>query len=409
MSDSTLTDQVNTIERALGERMISHGMVILRKWAAELDMAVYIDRIDQLEQNYNQLFNYYLTMDDANRERLLDEMTAEAYRLEDEIYADIRIKRGLSPEMHGFNGDNPRSVMHYFASCVHFQTEDFDWIREAMTDSSKRSSALLAVASMSSNLRECFSEEAMLFLIETIRAEDDVIAGQALGSVILLLAHYDVRIDFFTAIQDAFAEAIGDGDVATETMCALIRSTKMNLRDMLATNEINADDMPDTLKEVLGVDEGTAAEDKLEAITSWMPESEKEYMAGIVDMFPDTWVYNVIVGDNNQHLRRLQYAYLSIGKMDLLWDQLDVAEQWLANRLMEKKPTPIDYINYAHCCFVRGDRLMAYENYREARSMCKSAKAFFTLFRPDRQRLVEAGIPIEQVYMMEDQLLNINR
>ena len=197
--------------------------------------------------------------------------------------------------------------------------------------------------------------------------------------------------------------------MATETMCALIRSTKMNLRDMLASNEINADDMPDTLKEVLGVDEGIAAEDKLEAITSWMPESEKEYMSGIVDMFPDTWVYNVIVGDNNQHLRRLQYAYLSIGKMDLLWDQLDVAEQWLANRLMEKKPAPIDYINYAHCCFVRGDRLMAYENYREARSMCKSAKAFFTLFRPDRQRLVEAGIPIEQVYMMEDQLLNINR
>lgn len=177
----------------------------------------------------------------------------------------------------------------------------------------------------------------------------------------------------------------------------------------MAKGELNADDMPDTLREVLGIDENDDPKRKLASIESWMPDSEREYMAGMVSMFPDTWVYNIIVGEDPENLRRIQLTYLSIGKMDLLWDDLEVAEQWLANHLVEEQPTPIDYINYAHCCFVRGDRLMAYENYRQARSICKSAKAFFALFRPDRQLLVDHGVPLEQVYLMEDQLLTINK
>ena len=203
-----LSSQVNTLERALGERMLHHGLVILRQWVAELGMVVYADRIDQLEQNYQRLFDYYLTMDDINRDRLLDEMTGEAYRLEDDIYAEMRIRRGLSPEMHGFNGSNPQSVMRYFSSCVQMQTEDFDWIRTQLQDKEHSTMALLAIAALSSNLRECFSEEAILLLIEAIGSENQVIVSQALGSVILLLAHYDVRIDYFPAIEDAFAASI---------------------------------------------------------------------------------------------------------------------------------------------------------------------------------------------------------
>lgn len=405
-----LSSQVNTLERALGERMLHHGLVIMRQWVAELGMAVYADRIDQLEQNYQRLFDYYLTMDDANRDRLLDEMTGEAYRLEDDIYAEMRIRRGLSPEMHGFNGTNPQSVMRYFSSCVQMQTEDFDWIRTQLQDKEHSTMALLAIAALSSNLRECFSEEAILLLIEAVGAENQVIVSQALGSVILLLAHYDVRIDYFPAIENAFASAINpDSSLALDTLCALVRSSKVNIRDLMAKGELNADDMPDTLKEVLGIDANDDPKRKLASIESWMPDSEREYMAGLVSMFPDTWVYNIIVGEDPQNLRRIQLTYLSVGKMDLLWDDLDVAEQWLANHLVEEQPTPIDYINYAHCCFVRGDRLMAYENYRQARMLCKSAKAFFALFRPDRQLLVDHGVPLEQVYLMEDQLLTISK
>ena len=93
--------------------------------------------------------------------------------------------------------------------------------------------------------------------------------------------------------------------------------------------------------------------------------------------------------------------------MDLVWDKTDRAERWLVQRLRSDKATTMDYINYGHCLMLRGDRMMAYENYRQARSMCKTAKVFYTLFRPDRHLLVEHGVPVEQVYLIEDQLFRL--
>ncbi|MGM9837807.1 MAG: hypothetical protein ACI30A_04875 [Paludibacteraceae bacterium] len=400
-----IEEQVNTIERALGERMINHALVIVRQWVAELGASIYIGRIEHLEQNYQCIFDYYLSTDDPERENLLDQLTGDTFRLVDEVYADLRVKRGLSPEMHGFNGDNPQSVMRYFSSCVHLQQEDFDWLRECFSDPSRSAIALIALAAVGQNLRECFSEDALRCLIEAIDSDNNVIANQALATSILLLAHYDVRVDFFPELEDAFANVLGDGEHAFETMCALIRSSKANLRDMLASGEISTEDLPEPLRDLLGMagDDGN----KLGEIVSWMPETENEYMAGIVAILPDTWVYASIMGDDPMRLHKVQMLYLSIGKMDMLWEQTEEAEQWLVQRLCTDKATPIDYINYGHCCFLRGDRMMAYENYREARLRCKSAKSFFALFRPDRHYLVEHGIPLEQVYLMEDQLLRI--
>lgn len=397
-----IEEQINTIERALGERMIHHALVLTRQWVTELGTGIYIDRIEHIEKNYQYIFDYYLSTDDPKREELLDQITGDTYRLVDDVYADLRIKRGISPMMHGFNGDNPQSVMRYFSACVHLQTEDFDWLRECMSDSERTTIALVAIAALAQNLRECFSEEAFRCLIDAINVDNQLVADQALATTILLLAHYDVRIDFFPDLEDAFASAIGDGEQAFETMCAIIRSTKKNLRNMLASGEISADDLPDALKDLLGLD---ADKNKLEEIVSWMPETENEYMAGIVAMLPDTWVCTSILADDSMRLNKMQRLYLSIGKMDLMWDQLEDAEQWLINRLCTDKATPMDYINYGHCCFVRGDRIMAYENYREARVRCGSAKKFFALFRPDRHFLIEHGIPVEQVYLMEDQLI----
>ena len=51
---------------------------------------------------------------------------------------------------------------------------------------------------------------------------------------------------------------------------------------------------------------------------------------------------------------------------------------------------------------------MAYETYRQARTLCKNSKEFFALFRPDRRALVDHGIPVEIVYLIEDKLLSVN-
>lgn len=397
-----LSEQVNTVERALGERMITHAMVIVRQWANELGDELYAARIDQLEQNYRYVFEYYLSTDDPDRDALLDKMTGEAYRITDDVYAALRIKRGMSPTMHGFNPGNPQSVMHYFSSCVQLQAEDLDWLRQAAQYEHSAAIAIAASAALAQNLRECFNEAAMLTLIDVANTDNGLVADQALANLILLLAHYDVRIDFFPNIQDAFMEPLGDGTRAFETMCAIIRSTKMNLRDVLASGQLSFDDLPEALKDLLG---STGDAPDIESIESWMPASENEYMAGITSILPDTWVYAVIVGDNAEREEKVALTYMTVGKMDMLWDNMDMAEGWLTQRLCSEQAAPIDYINYGHCCFVRGDRMMAYENYREARNRCKSAKEFFALFRPDRHFLVEKGIPVEQIYLMEDQLL----
>ena len=399
----TIEEQINTVERALGERMITHALAVVRLWLNELgENNPYEETYSTIRAQYETLFEDWLTSEDPNREEKLDSLTAETYRLVDAVYVSIRLLRGLSPEMHGFNGENPDSVMHYFSSCIRFREEDFQWIREAMNDQSRASIGLMAVAALAKNLRECFSEPALLLLIEGIGAVNHVVAEQCMANVLLLLAHYDVRIDFFPDLQAAFLDAIGENDSdAFETLCAIVRATKVSLRDMLAKKELSYEDLPAELQDLLSM---TGSENDVSGIASWVPGSENEYMSGIVQILPDTWIYEVLVGDNGERQRMMEVIYMAVGRMDLVWEHTDRAERWLIQRLRSDKATTMDYINYGHCLLLRGDRMMAYENYRQARSMCKSAKEFYALFRPDRRQLVEHGVPVEQVYLIEDQL-----
>lgn len=400
----TIDEQINTIERALGERMILHALVILRAWLNELgESNPYEEAFALLQSRYNDLFVDWLSTEDPSREETLNHLTGDTYRLVDAAYAAIRVHRGLSPEMHGFNGENAQSVMHYFGGCVQLQERDFQWLNTVLNDDARASIALMAVASLAKNLCECFSEQAIMALIDGIGCTNTVVAEQCLANVLVLLAHYDVRIDFFPNLQNAFIEAIGDGETAFETLGAMIRSTKMNLRDMIAKQEINYEDLPDELRDLLSQ---TGSDNDINGIVSWMPASEKEYMSGLVQILPDTWVFNLLLEDNPERQRLIALYYLSVGKMDLSWDNPETAEHWLRARLRKGEAEALDYINYGHCLLLRGDRMMAFENYRRARQMCKSAKEFYALFRPDRRQLVEHGIPIEQVYLIEDQLIN---
>lgn len=400
-----LDEQINTIERALGERMIRHALVILRSWLLELgENNPFEPRYEEISSRYENLFSDFLTSDDPEREQELDRLTGQTYRLVDDVYATIKLRRGIAPQMHGFNGENPQSVMHYWSSCVQFKPTDIEWLRAILADESRSALALMAVSAVSKNLRENFNEEAFLALIGGIESESQVVAEQCLANSMLLLAHYDVRVDFFPDLQNAFLEMIGDGTHAFEVMGAMIRSSKMTLRDVLAQNDLSVDDLPKELRELLDM---TGSPNDISGIASWVPGSEQEYMLGIIQILPDTWVYQVVTEDNPERQRAIQLAYLSIGKMDLMWDHIDVAERFLVHKLRNNdKPTAIDYINYGHCLLLHGDRMMAYENYRQARDMCKGAKEFFNLFRPDRRQLIDRGIPIEQVYLIEDQLLS---
>jgi len=404
----SLEDQITTIERALGERMIHHALVIVRAWLNELgENNPYEEAYGTIRTQYDTLFDEWLTSEDPHREETLDKLTGDTYRLVDASYVSLRLKRGLSPEMHGFNRANPQSVMHYFANCLQFKDEDFDWLHEVYNNSDHAAIALMAVASLAKNIRECFSERAMYALIDGIDCENDVVVEQCLANALVLLAHYDVRIDFFPELQNAFLVAVDEmedeGEQAFHTLCALVRSVKTNWRDNIASGELKIEDLPEELQSLL---ELTGEKDNIEGVASWVPASEQEYMQGIVEILPDTWIYTALIGDSAERAGHMAIIYLSVGRMDLLWDNTDAAAKWLLNQLREGSKSPMDYINYAHCMLLQGDRMMAYEYYHQARNLCKGPKEFFALFRPDRRALVDHGIPVEQVYLMEDQLIN---
>lgn len=406
----TLDEQRDVIERALGERMLNHAFVLLHQWLQEIGFERYGDRLQSLEQNYEALFRYFLTTDDPDRENVLNEMTGETYRLADSALVDISLKRGVIPQMIGFNRDNTESVIRYFGFCPRLREEDLDFIREVCIRDPQPSLALLMLASLTHNLRNYFSEDAILVLFEAIESENKLIADQALMNSIMLMIHYDIRIDFFPRLQEAFTEVIGDGERAFLSLMALVTNGNRKIEDMAHKIDVSKTDdieaaIQDAIKDEMGDIEAMEDEYVEEHVISWVPSDEGDYMQGLVSILPDTWLMDVIVGENEERAQNISRAYLQIGSMDLWWDEPEVAEKLLVQLLRSKNPSPKDYINYGHLCFMKGDRVMAYENYREARRMLGSAKAFMNAFRPDRRFLVDRGVSMDDVYLMEDQLV----
>lgn len=403
----SLEEQIVTIERSLGERMIGHALAILRVWLNELGEA---NRFEQfyldIQQEYQELFDRWVSADDEGIDKELDRLTGNAYVLTDVVYAAVRLKRGISPIMHGFNENNLQSVMHYFSNHVHPGENDLNWLSSIIRDPNRGATALMAVSAISHGLRQCFSKDSILTLIDGINSGSDVIAEQCLSNVILLLAHYDVRIDFFPELQNAFADAIAemndDGEQAFQTLCSLVLATNDEWLKNLTVRELRAEDVPQELQSLL---EQTGEDSSISGIQSIITNTEKEYMRSIIDILPDTWVFSVVVGEGYERQSRMALTYLTIGRMDMLWDNIELASRWLLEHLRNGSTSPKDYINYGHCMLLQGDRVMAFENYRQARQLCKSSKDFFNLFRPDRKALVDHGVPVEQVYLIEDQLL----
>lgn len=403
----SLEEQIVTIERSLGERMIGHALAILRVWLNELGET---NRFEQfyldIQQEYQELFDRWVSADDEGIDKELDRLTGNAYVLTDVVYAAVRLKRGISPVMHGFNENNLQSVMHYFSNHVHPNENDLNWLSSIIRDPNRGASALMAVSAISHGLRQCFSKDSILTLIDGINSGSDVIAEQCLSNVILLLAHYDVRIDFFPELQNAFADAIAemndDGEQAFQTLCSLVMATNDEWLKNLTVRELRAEDVPQELQSLL---EQTGEDSSISGIQSIITNTEKEYMRSIIDILPDTWVFSVVVGEGYERQSRMALTYLTVGRMDMLWENIELASRWLLEHLRKGSTSPKDYINYGHCMLLQGDRVMAFENYRQARQLCKSSKDFFNLFRPDRKALVDHGVPVEQVYLIEDQLL----
>ena len=366
----TLDEQIAVIERALGECMIDTALVVVRSWLNEIgENNPYEEAFVSLQTRYRDLFTKWLNIDDPAADEELNKLTGDAYQLVDAVYAEVRIKRGLSPEMHGFNPESIPSVMQYFQNCVRFRPEDLEWLHEVVNDEQRAEIGLVAVMSMAYNLRTCFNVDSFLALIDGMNANEEMVAGMCAAQAMMLIIQYDVRIDFFPQIQDSFANIIAENDLSEhmfDLLCALIRN---------------------------------------EMVIKVLPGTQDHYIAQLIPIIPNTWLYALLIEGSTDRERKFAFHCMKAGYRDQLWDFPDIAEKVYLEILREGSDKPMDYINYAHSLLLQGDRMMAFENYKQARQLCGSSKEFFNLFRPDRKQLVDRGIPMEHVYMLEDQLV----
>ena len=368
----TLDEQIAVVERALAECMVETALVVVRSWLNELgENNPYEEAYNNILQGHRALFSRWLNVDDPHDEGELTRLTGEAYRLVDAVYAEMRVLRGQSPDMHGFNGDSAHSVMNYFSNCVRFRPEDLEWYHSLLNREGSAELALVAVTALTQNLRHCFSQDAMLSLIEGMTAENEMAAGLSAANSMLLLVQYDDRIDFFPQLQDAFVNGVNEEDSSDrlfELLLSLIQNEKV-------------------MKILPGhIDDG--------------------YLSMVIPLIPHSWLYSLLIEGSTERERRLAYHMIQAGYRDPLWEYPDLAEKVYLDKLRGESRNPMDYINYAHCLLMRGDRMMAYENYHQARQLCGTSKEFFSLFRPDRKQLIDHGIPMEHVYLIEDQLIN---
>ncbi|MBO7456313.1 MAG: hypothetical protein J6T71_00635 [Paludibacteraceae bacterium] len=403
-----LSDQVNTIERALGECMIETAALVLRTWLGEIgENNPYEEALASIRTRYNQLFIRWQNVDDPEAEATLDKLTGDMYQLVDAVYADLRLKRGLSPQMHGFNPDSPQSVVNYFQNCIHLKPEDLDWVREVIADEQQASTALLAISSLAQNLRECFSIDAFVTLIEGMNAANEMVADFCTHNVLTLLIHYDVRIDFFPQVQDAFTNAVASmddmGDRVFEILCTLIAMSRKNWLSDFANGLAAFDWLPESVQKLIKT---VGIDGDYKTFSQWVPKEEEEYMEELVKNLPNTWLYEVLVSGAPGRENTLALVGVRSGYRDYMWAHPEIAEQVYRDVLRQGSQQPLDFINYAHCLLLKGDRMMAFENYRQARQLSGSLRAFYDLFRPDRRQLIDHGVPTEFVYLMEDNLVN---
>ena len=404
-----LSDQVNTIERALGECMIETAAVVLRTWLNELgENNPYEEALRTIRAKYEGMFTRWLSVDDPETEGDLDKLTGDMYQLSDAVYAAIRLKRGLSPQMHGFNPESPQSIVTYFQNCIQLSPEDLDWVKEMIADEKQSGQALLAISALTQNLRECFSMDAFITLIEGMNAADETVADFCGHNVLTLLIHYDVRIDFFPQIQDAFTNVIASmddmGEHVFEMLCTLVSMSRSNFLSDFANGLAAYKWLPESMQKL--VKTVGIPEDDYKTFSQWAPKEEEEYMAELVKNLPNTWLYEVLVNGAPGRENSLTYVGVKSGYRDYMWAHPEIAEQVYRDVLRQGSQKPIDFINYAHCLLLKGDRMMAFENYKLARQECGSLRAFHDLFRPDRRALVEHGVPLDCVYAIEDNLVN---
>ena len=365
----------------LGQRMMHHAEAIIRQWAIEVSEQTFYDRIASLSENYEHTFDYYLSApvhyagdpeckEDDDRDAVLDEMTRRYYELVDDLYLAVRHKRGINEE-----------------------PGDYQMMRM----------------------------EALEQLLEGCRDVDEDKAHQAMAHLILWLANFDTRIGYYPDIQDKVSELVGDSETMYMVLMSLVRDNnpKKMGEGLGEFFQHMVEILPDTGIFNLLVNSDEKREQMAKVYVGRRLNEQafdgvlmgREDLINDPELHADYDLYNELYDDALAGYEAMieagtadDEAYFRAGWCALMVNELGKAEKYMLYRLRRKKPVVEDYLNYAHLCFVKGDKATAYEYYMEARKKAGSIRRFKETFCPDRRVLNDLGIPLQEIYLMEDRV-----
>lgn len=206
-------DKFDELSKALDSQRLSRAFVLFKTLLANISAGNLPDRLDTLQTNYSYLTAYFFVgNDDPERTTVLQQLTAEAYRIHDDLLAAYReqhrspAEEQLNQFINQHTEQKAEPLKRTF--CLFLAATDNALLRNAYEalpqDATDERTA--AVTALTLNLLKRFSEEHILFLCDLAASSTAAPpAWRALAGIMLVLHRYNARMHSFPAITRQIA------------------------------------------------------------------------------------------------------------------------------------------------------------------------------------------------------------
>ncbi len=215
-----MEEKCKTVAEALNRRLLYHAITLMKPlvFMPEADNN-WSDRLLSLQQNYDYLTQYFSAgQNDPERDIILNQMIAEAYRLLDEINAQrekehlilarVRMEDPRTRQNEFENAENPinirKQVFHTFWQNSDWREVRNEWLTLLKEGDEEKLS--MAVAGIILSNLDYFSERKQRALLRDISILPQKAQLRAIVGMLLWTQVYGERYAFYPEIQKAFQE-----------------------------------------------------------------------------------------------------------------------------------------------------------------------------------------------------------
>ena len=244
-----MNDSFVKIEAALSKKMLNHACLLLRPFVAKQTDSNLSDRLQSIETNYRYLTDYFLSGgDDPERTIIINQLTAEAYRLLDTLILEENLTSTLRQpllahlqEKHTGFCANAKDTFYRFLLLHDADVLTNDWNALLATDDMVV--LQMALSALTLNVLSDFSEPLFLLLINCAGADQKELSDIALTGCVLLLHKYKERLPFFSSIEDHWLLLTTDPRKreTVQQICTKLLSTTLSSQVNQAMNNLQKD------------------------------------------------------------------------------------------------------------------------------------------------------------------------